>query len=136
MARLLPSHPSTFFCTATTCLCALLAVVNIVPFTLPSTCIADTSTQIAKLLCKLAVHRHQCCRRPTNSCAFSVDLSTAYHHLYILFFEVRRGTKFTCFSTTHAGIYAALPFCILKRCSCSRHYTLMVCILFIINPHF
>ena len=133
MARL-PSHSSTFFGTVATCLCALLAVVNIVPFTFLSTCIADISTQIAELFCKLAVHRHQCCRCPTYSSTFSVDLSTACHHLHILFFEIRCGTEFTCFCAAHTGIYAALPFCILKCWSCSRrHYTLMICILFIIN---
>ena len=132
---LLPSHPSTFFSTAATCLGTSLAVVNIVFFTFLSTCITDVSTQIAKLLCKLAVHRHQCCRCPTNSCTFPIDLSTACHHLDILFLEVRCGTEFTCFSAAHAGIYAALPFCVLK-CSCSRHHILMVCILFIINPPF
>jgi hypothetical protein len=116
----LPSHSSTFFGTTAACVCASFAVVNIVPFAFLSTCITDVSTQITELLCKLAVHRHQCCRRPTNSSTFPVDLSTAYHHLDILFFEVRCGTEFTCFSAAHAGIYAALPFCVLK-CSCSRH---------------
>jgi hypothetical protein len=99
---------------------ALLAVVNIVSFTFLSTCIADISTQIAELFCKLAVHRHQCCRCPTNSSTFSVKLSTACHHLDILLFEVRCGTEFTGFSTSHTGIYAALPFCILKCWSCGR----------------
>lgn len=135
MARLFTSHPSTFFSTAATCLCASFAMVNIVPFTFLSTCIADVSAQIAELFCKLAVHRHQCCRCPTNSRTFSVNLSTACHHLDILLFEVRCGTELTCFSTSHTGIYAALPFCILKR-SCSRHHISMVCILFIINPLF
>ena len=130
----LPSHPSTFFSTAAACLCASFAVVNIVPFTFLSTCITDVSTQIAKLLCKLAVHRHQCCRCPTNSSTLSVHLCTACHHLHILFLEVRCGTELTGFSTSHAGIYAALPFCILK-CTCGSrgHYTFMICILFIIN---
>jgi hypothetical protein len=114
----LPSHPSTFFSTAATCLSTSFAVVNVVPFTLLSTCIAYVSAQIAKLLCKLAVHRHQCCRCPTNSSTFPVDLSTACHHLDILLFEVRSGAEFTSFSTVHASIYAALPFCVLK-CSCS-----------------
>jgi hypothetical protein len=49
-------HPSAFFSTVATCLRTLLAVVNIVVLTLLSTSIADISTQIAKLLCKLAVH--------------------------------------------------------------------------------
>ena len=124
----LPSHPSTFFCTAATCLSTSFAVVNIVPFTFLSTCIAYVGAQTAKLLCKLAVHRHQCCRCPTNRCAFSVDLSTTCHHLDILFFEVRCGTEFTCFSTTHAGIYAALPFCVLK-CSCSRRHLNMLMVM-------
>src|SRR5215211_8908323 len=122
MARLLlQSHPSTFFSTAAACLCASFAVVNIVSFTFLSTSVTNVSTQIAKLLCKLAVHRHQCRRCPTNSSTFSVDLSTACHHLDILLFEVRCGTELTGFSTTHAGIYAALPFCILK-CSCGRRH--------------
>jgi hypothetical protein len=120
MARL-PSHSSTFFGTVATCLRALLAVVNIVSFTFLSTCIADISTQIAELFCKLAVHRHQCCRCPTNCSTFPVDLSTACHHFYILLFEVRGGTEFTCFCAAHTGIYTALPFCILKCWSCSRH---------------
>jgi hypothetical protein len=131
----LPSHPSTFFRTAAACLCTSFAVVNIVVLTFLSASITYVSTQVAKLLCKLAVHRHQCCRCPTNSSTLSVHLRTACHHLDILFFEVRCGTELTCFSTTHTGIYAALPFCILKR-SCSRHHISMVCILFIINPHF
>ena len=119
MAQLL-NHPSTFFRAATACLCTSFAMVNIVPFTFLSTCITYIGTQIAELFCKLAVHRHQCCRCPTNSSTFSVNLSTACHHLDILFFEVRCGTEFTGFSTTHADIYAALPFCILKGCS-RRH---------------
>jgi hypothetical protein len=124
---LLPSHPSAFFSTAATYLGTSFAMVNTVPLTFLSTCITDVSSQITELLCKLAVHRHQCCRCPTNSCTFSIKLSTACHHFDILFFEVRCGTKFTGFSTTHAGIYAALPFSVLKR-SCSRHHILMVCI--------
>ena len=119
MAQLL-NHPSTFFRAATACLCTSFAMVNIVPFTFLSTCIAYVSTQAAQLFCKLAVHRHQCCRCPTNTSTLSVHLHTACHHLDILFFEVRCGTEFTGFSAPHAGIYAALPFCILK-CSCSRH---------------
>jgi hypothetical protein len=103
----------------------LLAVVNIVVFTLLSASITYVGTQIAELLCKLAVHRHQRCRCPTNSSTFSVHLHTACHHLDILLFEVRCGAKFTGFSTTHAGIYAALPFCILER-SCSRRHMLSV----------
>ncbi len=43
-------HPSTFFSTAATCLCALLAVVNIVVFTLLSASITYVGTQIAELL--------------------------------------------------------------------------------------
>jgi coproporphyrinogen III oxidase-like Fe-S oxidoreductase len=38
-----------------------------------------------------------------------------------LLFEVRCGTEFTGFSTSHAGIYAALPFCVLK-CSYTRRH--------------
>lgn len=56
MAPLLSSHPSTFFCTATTCLCALLAVVNIVMFTFTSAGITYVGAQIAELFCKLAIH--------------------------------------------------------------------------------
>jgi hypothetical protein len=52
----LPSHPSTFFGAAAACLRALLAVVNIMPFTLLSTSITYVSAQIAELFCKLAVH--------------------------------------------------------------------------------
>jgi hypothetical protein len=52
----LPSHPSTFFSTAAACLSTSFAVVNIVPFTFLSTCVADVSTQIAELFRKLAVH--------------------------------------------------------------------------------
>jgi hypothetical protein len=122
----LPSHPSTFFGTATTCLCASFAVINVVPFTFLSTCIADVSAQIAKLLCKLAVHGHQCCRCPTNSSTFSIKLSTTCHHLYILFFKVRSGTELTCFGASHTGIYAALPFCVLKCCSCTRRHLNML----------
>ena len=125
---LLPSHLSTFFGTATTCLCALLAMVDIMMITLLSACVTYIGAQIAELFCKLAVHRHQCCRCPTNSCAFSVDLSTACHHLHILFSEIRCSTKFTCFCAAHAGIYAALPFCVLKCCS-RRH---MLCVLMVI----
>ena len=135
----LPSHPSTFFSTAAACFCASFAVVNIVPFTFLSTCITDVSTQIAKLLCKLAVHRHQCCRCPTNSSTLSVKLSTAYHHHDILFFEVRGGAELTCFSTAHAGIYTALPFCILERSSSRRHVPLPILmgrILFISSERF
>jgi hypothetical protein len=55
MARL-TSHPSTFFSAATTGLGTSFAVVNIVPFALLSTCIADVGAQVAELLCKLAVH--------------------------------------------------------------------------------
>jgi hypothetical protein len=87
VARLL-SHPSTFFGTIAACFCALLAVVNIVVLTFFGARIADVGTQIAKLLCKLAIHRHQCSRCPTNSSTFSVYLSTTCHHLDILFFEV------------------------------------------------
>ena len=129
MTRLLSSHPSTFFSTAATCLCALPAVVNIVVFTFTSASITYVGAQIAELLCKLAVHRHQCCRCPTNSGTMSLDLSTACHHFDILLFEVRCGTKFTSFSASHAGIYAALPFCVLK-CSCSRRH--MMCVLMVI----
>jgi hypothetical protein len=117
----LSCHASTFFSTATTCLCASLAMVNIVPFTFTGTCIAYIGAQIAKLLCKLTIHRHQCCRCPTNSRAFSVDLSAICHHFDILFFEIRCGTELTCFSAPHAGIYAALPFCILECCSRHMH---------------
>jgi hypothetical protein len=133
----LPSHPSTFFSAAATCLGTSLAVVNIVPFTFLSTCITDVSAQVAELFCKLAVHRHQCCRCPTNSSTFSVDLSTACHHFNISLFEVRGGTEFTCFCAAHTGIYAALPFCVLK-CSCSRRHPkcLWPFILFIVNPSF
>jgi hypothetical protein len=118
----LTSHPSTFFGTAMTCLCASFTVVNIMPFTFLSTCITNVSAQIAKPLCKLAIHRHQCCRCPTNSSTFPVDLSATCHHLDILFFEVRCGTELTRFSASHASIYAALPFCVLKCCSCSRRH--------------
>jgi hypothetical protein len=52
----LSCHPSTFLGAAATYLCTSLAMVNIVPFTFLSTCIADVSAQIAELLCKLAVH--------------------------------------------------------------------------------
>jgi hypothetical protein len=127
MAQLL-SHPSAFFSTAAACLCTSFAVINIMPFTFLSTCITYVGTQIAELFCKLAVHRHQRCRCPTNSCTFSINLHTACHHLDILFFEVRCSTKFTGFSTMHASIYAALPFCVLKCCSFSsrRHPKLMI----------
>ena len=54
--KLLTSHPSTFFSTAATCLCALLAVVNIVVFTFTSASITYVGAQIAELFCKLAVH--------------------------------------------------------------------------------
>lgn len=133
----LPGHSSTFFGTAATCLGTSLAVVNIVSFTFLSTSVTYVGTQTAELFCKLAVHRHQCCRCPTNSSTLSVHLCTACHHLHILFLEVRCGTELTGFSTSHAGIYTALPFCILKCSSGSRgHYTFMICILFIINPLF
>jgi hypothetical protein len=116
----LSCHPSAFFSADVARLRASFAMVNVMPFTFSSTCIADISAQIAKLLCKLAVHRHQCCRCPTNSSAFSVDLYTACHHLDILLFKIRSSTELACFGASHAGIYAALPFCILK-CYSSRH---------------
>ena len=52
----LSCHSSTFFCTVATCLCALLAVVNIVVLTFSGASITYVSTQITKLFCKLAVH--------------------------------------------------------------------------------
>jgi hypothetical protein len=52
----LSCHPSTFFGAATTCLCALLAVVDIVVFTFTSASITYVGTQITELLCKLAIH--------------------------------------------------------------------------------
>jgi hypothetical protein len=108
-------HAPAFLSALAACLCTFFAMVNIVSFTFLSTCVTNVSAQITELLCKVAVHRHQCCRCPTNGSTFSVDLSTACHHLDILFFsEVRCGTEFACFSTLHAGIYAALPFCVLK----------------------
>jgi len=55
-AGYLPSHPSAFFGTAATCLRASLAVVNVVPVTFLSTSVTNVSAQVAKLLCKLAVH--------------------------------------------------------------------------------
>ena len=128
MAWLL-SHPSTFFGTAAACLGTSLAVVNIVPFALLSTCIADVSAQVAELLCKLAVHWHQCRRCPTNSSTFPVDLSTACHHFDILFPQVRSGTELTCFCAAHTGIYAALPFCVLKCRSCSRRHLNMLMVM-------
>jgi hypothetical protein len=122
----LSCHPSTFFGTAATCLCTSLAVINVVSFAFPSASITDVSAQIAKLFCKLTIHRHQCCRCPAYFSTFSVDLSAASHHLDILLFEVRCGTELTCFSTSHAGIYAALPFCVLECSSSRRHRMLMV----------
>jgi hypothetical protein len=127
------SHPSTFFSTAATCLSTSFALVHVVLFTFLCTCIADVSAQIAKLHCKLAVHRHQCRRCPTNSCAFSIDLSTACHHFDILLFQVRSCAELTCFSAAHTGIYAALPFCVL-RASCSsrrRHLHILIILHFI-----
>lgn len=118
----LTSHPSTFFSAAATCLGTSFAVVNIVSFTFLNTSIADVSAQAAKLFCKLAVHRHQCRRCPANSSAFPVDLSTACHHFDILLLQVRGGTELTCFCAAHTGIYAALPFCVLKCRSCSRRH--------------
>jgi hypothetical protein len=131
MARL-PSHPSTFFSTAAACLCAFLAVINVVPITFLSTCIAYIGTEATRLLCKLAIHRHQCCRCPTYFGTLSVHLSATRHHLDILFSEVRSGTKLTCFRASHASVYAALPFCILK-CSCSRrsHLNMLIVMHFI-----
>jgi hypothetical protein len=93
--------------------------------TFTSASITNVSTQTAKLLCKLTVHRHQCCRCPTNSCTLSVHLCTACHHLDILLFKIRSSTELTCFGASHASIYAALPFCILK-CSCSRRHLNML----------
>ena len=122
----LTSHLSTFFSTAAACLGASLAVVNIVSFTFLSTSIADVSAQAAKLFCKLAVHRHQCRRCPANSSAFPVDLSTACHHFDIPLLQVRSGTELTCFCAAHTGIYAALPFCVLKCRSCSRRHLNML----------
>ena len=116
-------HSSTFFTTSVACLCAFFAVIYVVPFTFLSTYIANVIAQITDLLCKLTVHWHQCRRCPTNSCAFTIDLSTACHHLDILLFEVRCSTPLTSLSASHAGIYAALPFCILERCG-GRHILL------------
>src|SRR5215212_313444 len=65
---------------------------------------------------------------PTNSRAFSIDLSTGCHHFDILLFEIRSGTELTRFSAAHAGIYAALPFCVLK-CSCSRRHLNMLMVM-------
>ena len=137
MARSL-SRPSTIFSTAATCLGTFFAVVNVGFFTFLSTCITDIGAQITEPLCKSAVHRHQCCRCPTNSRALSIDLGTACHHFDILFFEVRSGTELARFSAFHAGIYAALQFCVLKgSCSRRRHLNmLMVIIQFIINQPF
>jgi hypothetical protein len=53
-------------------------------------------------------------------------LSAASHHLDILFFEIRCGTEFTGFCASHAGIYAALPFCILERSSSRRHISIVM----------
>jgi hypothetical protein len=75
---------------------------------------------------------------PTNSSTFPIDLSAACHHLDIFLIEVRGDTEFTCSSTIHASIYAALLFCVLK-CACSnrkQHLNmLMLIIQFIIDPH-
>ena len=109
----LSCHPSTFFSTAAACLCTSLAVINIVPFTFLSTSITDVSAQIAKLLCILAIHRHQCCRCPTCLTTFSIKLSATCHHLDISLFEVRSSTELTSLGATHTGVYAALPFCVL-----------------------
>jgi hypothetical protein len=56
----LSCHPSAFFSAAAACLCTSLAMINIVPFTFLSASITYIGAQIAKLLCKLAIHRHQC----------------------------------------------------------------------------
>jgi hypothetical protein len=132
----LPSHSSTFFSAVAAYLRASFAMVNIMPFTFLSTCITHVGAQIAKLLCKLTVHRHQCCRCPTNGSTLSVHLSTACHHLNILFFEIRSSTELACFSTSHAGIYAALPFCILKCCSCGRRHLNMLMVMHSIYRQF
>jgi hypothetical protein len=121
------SHPSAFFGAAAAYLCTSFAMVNIVPFAFLRTCIADVSAQIAKLLCKLAVHRHQRCRCPADSSALAVNLSAASHHLDIPFFQIGCGTKFTCFGAAHAGVYAALPFRVLKSCG-RRHNNLSLSI--------
>ena len=52
----LSSHPSAFFGTATACLRASLAVVNIMPVAFSSTRVANVSTHAAELLCELAIH--------------------------------------------------------------------------------
>ena len=118
--KLILEHAPTFLSAVMTCLGTSLAVVNVVSLTLLSASITDICTQITKLLCKLAVHRHQGCGCPTNSSTLSVHLSTACHHPDIVLFEVRRGTEFTGFSAAHTGIYAALPFCILKSRAASH----------------
>jgi hypothetical protein len=49
-----------------------------------------------------------------QTAAHSVYLSAACHHFDILLFKVRSGTKLTCFGASHAGVYATLPFRVLK----------------------
>jgi len=68
------SHPPAFFCAVAACLRAPFAVVNVVPLALLSTSVAGIGTQPAKLLCKLAIHRHQRRRCPADGCTLSVYL--------------------------------------------------------------
>jgi len=110
----LSSHLSAFIRTFAALLRAHFAVVDIVSFTFLGARIADACAQIAKLLCKLTVHRHKRRRSPADGSALSIDLCTRSHHLYVRFPQVWSGTELTCFCTAHACIYAALPFRILK----------------------
>lgn len=116
----LASHFSTFFGTAAAHLRTSFAMVNVMPIAFISTCITDSSTKVTELLCKLAIHWHQRRRSPAKSSTFPIDLSTTCHHFDISLFQVRCSTKFTCFSTTHADVYAALPFRILECCGTSH----------------
>lgn len=120
MARL-AGHPSTLFCTSATGFCAFFTVVDIVPLTFLGTCVAYSRAKVAELFSKLAVHRHQRGRSPADGGAFSIYLSAACHHLYVGFSKVGCGTELACLGAPHAGIYAALPFCILKTGSITTH---------------
>jgi hypothetical protein len=97
---------------------AFPAMINVVPFTFFGARIAYSRAQLAELLCKLAAHRHQRRGRPADFCTFAVNLSAARHHFHVGFFQVRSSAELACLCASHAGVNAALPFCILKgRCT-------------------
>ena len=80
------------------------------PFALPGTSLANVGAQVAILLCKPAVRRHQRGRSPADGRAFPLYLGAGCHHIYVLLFEVRRGAELPGLGAPHAGVNAAVPF--------------------------